>query len=250
MTYNRKYIGSRYVPKFASPLAWSSSNTYEPLTIVTYDGDSYTSRQFVPEGIAISNENYWALTGNYNAQIESYREETAAVAEDLDDVSDTVDNHSTAITELSSSVTDNTADIVALETFMDTIDGKVDDLADNYYGGTGNTDYDSFSINVPFGVWLIGAKTSYSTLNDALLYLVAGWKRQSAGNVYVDLVKYQIYRRGSIFTEDTTSTNGIYITLGYNQSATYENLTTFKIIFGTNDQAGFNNVDYRLIRIA
>lgn len=250
MSYNRKYIGSRYVPKFASPLAWSSSNTYEPLTIVTNEGNSYTSRQFVPEGIAISNESYWALTGNYNAQIESYRAETAAVAEDLDDVSGTVDNHSTALTELSGTVTDNTADIVALETFMDTIDGKVDDLADNYYGSSGNTNYESFDIDVPFGVWLIGAKTSYSTVNDAIFFIVGGFKRSSAGNIYVDLFKHKFYQKGGIFTEDTTSTEGIYITLGYDQTVAYENLNTFKIIFGTNDQAAFGNVDYRLIRIA
>lgn len=70
-----QYIGARYVPLFAEPLEWDSNKSYEPLTIVYHAGNSYTSRQFVPSGIEINNEAYWALTGNYNAQIEQYREE-------------------------------------------------------------------------------------------------------------------------------------------------------------------------------
>lgn len=69
------YTGARYVPLFDG--AWDSTKTYEPLTVVLYEGGSYTSRQPVPAGIAIQNEEYWAPTGNYNAQIEQYRSETA-----------------------------------------------------------------------------------------------------------------------------------------------------------------------------
>lgn len=71
----REYVGARYVPLFADPLQWSNTRTYEPLTIVVNQGNSYTSRQFVPTGIDISNEDFWALTGNYNAQVEQYRQE-------------------------------------------------------------------------------------------------------------------------------------------------------------------------------
>lgn len=73
-----QYVGARYVPLFADPLEWANTNTYEPLTIVQHEGNSYTSRQYVPAGIDISNEDYWALTGNYNAQIEQYRQEVQA----------------------------------------------------------------------------------------------------------------------------------------------------------------------------
>lgn len=79
----REYIGARYVPLFADPIEWDNTKTYEPLTIVYYQGNSYTSRQAVPTGIAITNEDYWALTGNYNAQIEAYREEVAEYAEEV-----------------------------------------------------------------------------------------------------------------------------------------------------------------------
>ncbi len=70
-----QYIGARYVPLFADPMQWDPTKTYEPLTVVYNEGNSYTSRQYVPSGIQIDNDSYWALTGNYNAQIEQYRAE-------------------------------------------------------------------------------------------------------------------------------------------------------------------------------
>ena len=66
------------MPLFADPIEWDKTKTYEPLTIVYYQGNSYSSRQSVPAGVAITDTSYWALTGNYNAQIEQYRKETAS----------------------------------------------------------------------------------------------------------------------------------------------------------------------------
>ena len=64
---NNRYIGARYVPIFAG--AWDNTQEYEPLTIVSYQGDSYTSRGYVPTGIAITNTQYWAKTGDFNQQV-------------------------------------------------------------------------------------------------------------------------------------------------------------------------------------
>lgn len=73
-----QYIGARYVPLFAEPIEWDKTKQYEPLTIVTSNGNSYTSRQFVPSGVEITNTAFWALTGNFNAQVEQYRKEVTA----------------------------------------------------------------------------------------------------------------------------------------------------------------------------
>ena len=79
----RQYVGARYVPIFGrkdeSSIEWDNSAPYEPLTIVLYQGNSYTSRTYVPTGIDIGNTTYWANTGNYNAQIEQYRTEVVAL---------------------------------------------------------------------------------------------------------------------------------------------------------------------------
>lgn len=67
------YKGARYVPKFTDRPdgQWNNTISYEPLTIVLYQGDSYTSRQFVPVGVDINNKTYWLKTGNFNGQIEA-----------------------------------------------------------------------------------------------------------------------------------------------------------------------------------
>jgi hypothetical protein len=67
----------RYVPLITGE--WESTKTYEPLTVVLYKGSSYTSKNYVPAGIYPvegTTSQYWALTGNYNAQVEQYRQET------------------------------------------------------------------------------------------------------------------------------------------------------------------------------
>lgn len=69
----REYIGARYVPLFIGD--WDIDDDYEPLSVVNHQGNSYTSRQAVPHGIEITNEQYWIETGNYNAQVEAYRQE-------------------------------------------------------------------------------------------------------------------------------------------------------------------------------
>lgn len=88
MTTERQYIGARYVPIFGrkdeDSIIWDNTRPYEALTIVLYEGNSYTSRQYVPAGIEITNEDFWANTGNYNAQIEAYREEVSNYAEIVD----------------------------------------------------------------------------------------------------------------------------------------------------------------------
>lgn len=64
-----QYIGARYVPVVYGE--WVQGVQYEPLTIVTYLNQSYTSKKPVPAtvGNPADNGTYWALTGAYNAQI-------------------------------------------------------------------------------------------------------------------------------------------------------------------------------------
>ena len=80
----RQYVGARYVPIFDGD--WDNTKDYEPLVIVSYQGNSYTSRTFIPHGTAITDETYWALTGNYNAQVEAYRQEVLALSDKFDKI--------------------------------------------------------------------------------------------------------------------------------------------------------------------
>src|SRR5699024_3882153 len=78
------YVGHRYVPKLMGE--WDKAETYEGLSIVTNKGTSYTSKKRVPIGIDIKNEEYWVVTGNYNAQIEEYRKDVREVEKDVREV--------------------------------------------------------------------------------------------------------------------------------------------------------------------
>lgn len=68
-------LGYYYVPTFAGE--WDATKQYPPLTVVSAPagiegvtkGDSYTAVKWVPVGTQLTNAEYWALTGNYNAQI-------------------------------------------------------------------------------------------------------------------------------------------------------------------------------------
>lgn len=74
-----EYIGPLVGPVFADPAEWTPTRSYEALTIVLHEGNSYTARQDVPIGVQITNENYWLETGNYNAQLEQYRRDVLRV---------------------------------------------------------------------------------------------------------------------------------------------------------------------------
>ena len=71
---NRQYVGARYVPKIMGE--WNKALQYEALSVVTYMGNSFTSKVPVPSNVEITDGKYWVNTGNYNAQVEAYRKET------------------------------------------------------------------------------------------------------------------------------------------------------------------------------
>lgn len=108
----RQHIGSRYVPIFGrkgeESILWDNSAPYEPLTVVLYQGNSYTSRQYVPIGVDIHNEEFWANTGNYNAQVEQYRQEVLTFDGRITDNTDAIEAEtqarSTAVAALQGSI--------------------------------------------------------------------------------------------------------------------------------------------------
>lgn len=159
-----QYIGARYVTLFADPIEWSSTKSYEPLTVVTHQGNSYTSKQFVPVGIDISNGDFWVLTGNYNAQVEQYRQEVRAFdgritqaqgdADDAKTASESAqESADTANAILAGYAEGDTvkADVSALQTAIGNVDAKIGTLPEgetdvvSYVGGEVqiiNTDLD------------------------------------------------------------------------------------------------------------
>lgn len=106
----RQYIGARYVPKFFEnpdgTNEWLESVNYEALTVVTYLGSSYTSKKPVPQSVGAPNVNseYWALTGNYNAQVEEYRKAVEEYQNTVNSFDGRITQNETEIDEMKNDV--------------------------------------------------------------------------------------------------------------------------------------------------
>lgn len=66
---NNIYVGARYIPRIMGE--YNNETAYEPLDIVTNGGVGYISRQPVPAGTAVTNQDYWAMWGSGNAAIDA-----------------------------------------------------------------------------------------------------------------------------------------------------------------------------------
>ena len=178
-----QYIGARYVPLFAEPIEWDKTKQYEPLTIVTNSGNSYTSRQFVPTGIEITNEEFWALTGNYNAQIEQYRNEVAAYDNRITTAQDTADSAKTSADAANAAVTAEQSRAEAKEAEIQSLaETNKTDIAhiDAQLAGTSNSGLldrvNVISAKFPVGTADLadGAVTASKLSNNAISSIFAG----------------------------------------------------------------------------
>lgn len=140
-----QYKGARYVPLFATPLEWDVSKEYEALTIVLYKGNSYTSRQAVPAGTDINNDEYWAQTGNFNAQIERYRDIVETYdgrikqnASDITSLKNTVNSHTTQINVINGDIDEIDDELLAIKANIAGM--QIKNVADYGAIGDGTTD--------------------------------------------------------------------------------------------------------------
>lgn len=86
----RQYVGARYVPIYKG--AWDPQTSYEPLSIVVKDGNSWTSKIFVPAGIELSNETYWFQSGNVNGQTIELQKQITELEKSVENSIDNINN--------------------------------------------------------------------------------------------------------------------------------------------------------------
>lgn len=169
---NNVYIGNRYVPVFADPVEWDNLRQYEPLTIVTYQGTAYTSKKTVPVGTALSNTEYWVVTGNYNAQVEQYRQEVVALAGDVDTLETNLGTVSNKVNGVSDKVARNNMpsnmdNVIAIgDSYALTADTNWADYMRSMFGLASNKFYKSALGSTGFGAVAQG-KNFTSLLQDA-----------------------------------------------------------------------------------
>ena len=116
-----QYIGARYVPQFylnsdGTP-EWRAGVAFEPLTIVTYNNNSYTSRKPVPAEIGEPslNPEYWAQTGVYNAQIVQLQNDVSELQIDVENLNKAIKWYTPEMYgAVGDNVTDDTAAFVQM----------------------------------------------------------------------------------------------------------------------------------------
>lgn len=139
-----QYIGARYVPKFFEnsdgDAEWRSGVIYEPLTIVVYNSNSYTSKKPVPASVGNPSDNpdYWAPTGVYNSQVQQLSDDVDALELRVDDIEKELGTFALYV-----------GNSYAIGTDVNTGNGiynRTKDLFDDSYltyaGGSGFVDYD------------------------------------------------------------------------------------------------------------
>jgi chromosome segregation ATPase len=123
------------VPIFADPIEWDNHCSYESLTIVTHDGESYTSKCNVGPGVDITNTRYWAKTGAYNAQVEQYKNEVkdlssqvSGFASDNAEFREKINQFTKDNAEMKNTVAEDKARVDALAERVATAETEIDGL--------------------------------------------------------------------------------------------------------------------------
>lgn len=128
-----QFIGPRQAPLWADPVEWNSTRTYEPYTFVTYQGDSYCSRQTVPVGIQITNGTYWVKVSDFNAQATAMQQSVLAQLETNESNMETLltNGENTINTAIANANASMNAQVATVESVKEEFQGSLDQVTAN-----------------------------------------------------------------------------------------------------------------------
>lgn len=104
-----QYVGARYVPHGWTD--WNAETSYDALYVVKYNLAWYIAKKPVPVGAKPTCEKYWALTDNWNGQVEEYRKEVVAVNERVTALRTDISNLQSDINVTNANVSENLSKI-------------------------------------------------------------------------------------------------------------------------------------------
>jgi len=193
MGTNNKYIGNRYVPKHCGTWDNITKPAYESLSVVLWEGNSYTSRKNVPDGIDIMNIAYWVKSADYNEQLSIYQND--------------IDNYNIYLTE-QLGIIDTNLDIVNSQ-LADIVQVNVRDFNNNLQQA-----HDYLTTNFDRGILLIPHDI---TITDTFTWDVAKVSIKGNGAKIIvdinDITKYAIKTISSEtanpYNQATTTYKGI-----------------------------------------
>lgn len=92
---NNIYVGARYIPRIMGE--YNNETAYEALDIVTSGGVGYISRQPVPAGTAVTNNEYWAMWGSGNAVIDALTQRVSTNENDISSLENDISSFETGL---------------------------------------------------------------------------------------------------------------------------------------------------------
>lgn len=127
------YIGARYVPIFADPVEWDDEREYEPLTIVTHNGDCYTSKCYVPKGAQLppypeGQTKYWVKTSDYNYQFADLKKAVTDLSRLVEQFQKDNEHFTELINGWNEKVIQWEKDMTAWGERLDTVESNIADL--------------------------------------------------------------------------------------------------------------------------
>lgn len=157
----RQYIGARYVPILMGE--WNKALSYEALNIVTYKGNSFTSKKPVPQGTEIDNTEYWVNTGNYNAQVNEFINKVNELTTEINEINQSLSNE---INQNLSDVNNN------LNTKAEFWSGSRTGVTNTNNQNILNRDFSYFTGSG--GIYIVTLQTDTNTSDCASSYIVYG----------------------------------------------------------------------------
>ena len=212
---------------------WDISKAYEPWTIVDDGTNGYLSIQAVPEGILLTNTDYWMLIANYSGVIIALQSRVTALE-------NTVGDNTSGLVK---DVNDNTADISTLQTSVsnlntliktvNVLDGKIVCIGDSYLQG-----YNPDGDTTPWGTRLQAMLNKSSS--DVKIYADGGCGFEAVGqngNRFEDLLT----TAAADSSFDNKDVSLVILGGGFNDAANGASNSTLNTRFGNCETIISNN---------
>lgn len=190
-----KYIGARYVPLIVG--TWTPNTSYEALSVVMYQGDSYISKVPVPSGVAITNTAYWVKCADYNAQWAAFQQNwTEFQTEMRNTVDEAIDDmESDTDTAIGNMQTATNSAIGTMQSATTTMENRVNTVLGNYLMHTNVSGVVTQGVTIPAnGINTVDFEV-FSASNNKEVKNIVGITGWDIPNAVVGVVTYEIVKR-------------------------------------------------------
>lgn len=190
-----KYIGARYVPLVVG--TWTPNTSYEALSVVMYQGDSYISKVPVPSGVAITNTAYWVKCADYNAQWTAFQQNWTEFQTEMRDTVDEAigDMKSATNTAIGDMQTATNTAIGTMQSATNNMENRVNSVLGNYLMHTNVSGIITQDVTIPANGYNTVDFEVFSASNNKDVKNIVGITGWDIPNANTGVVAYELVKR-------------------------------------------------------